>query len=44
MSDNPKELLESFLQDWGLKMIEYFQFGEKKESEPFCCIVEAEKR
>ena len=43
MSNNPKASVESFLEECGLKMTEYFQFGEKLDIEPFYCIVEAEK-
>lgn len=43
MSDDPKAAVESFLKECGLKMTEYFQFGEKLDIEPFYCIVEAEK-
>ena len=43
MSDQPKAAVESFLNECGLKMTEYIQFGEKLGIEPFYCIVEAEK-
>ena len=43
MSNDPKAAVESFLKECGLKMTEYFQFGEKLDIEPFYCIVEAEK-
>jgi len=43
MSNDPKEAVESFLKECGLKMTEYTQFGEKLDIEPFYCIVEAEK-
>jgi O-methyltransferase involved in polyketide biosynthesis len=43
MSHDPQVAVESFLQDCGLKMTEYIQFGEKLDIEPFYCIVEAEK-
>jgi methyltransferase (TIGR00027 family) len=43
MSNEPKAAVESFLKECGLKMIEYIQFGEKLDIEPFYCIVEAEK-
>jgi len=43
MSDDPKTAIELFLNECGLKMIEYIQFGEKLDMEPFYCIVEAEK-
>ena len=44
MADDPKAAVESFLNECGLKMTEYIQFGEKLDIEPFYCIVEAEKR
>lgn len=43
MSDDPKAAVELFLKECGLKMTEYFQFGEKLDIKPFYCIVEAEK-
>jgi methyltransferase (TIGR00027 family) len=43
MSNDPKAAIESFLKECGLKITEYFQFGEKLDIEPFYCIVEAEK-
>ncbi len=43
MSDSPKEAVESFLKECGLKMTEYIQFGEKLDIEPFYCIVEGKK-
>ena len=43
MSDDPKAAVESFLKECGLKMVEYIQFGEKLNLDPFYCIVEAEK-
>ncbi len=43
MSDHPKDAVDSFLKDCGLKMTAWFQFGEKRNVEPFYCIVEAEK-
>jgi methyltransferase (TIGR00027 family) len=43
MSNDPKAAVESFIQECGLKMTEYTQFGEKLDIEPFYCIVEAEK-
>lgn len=43
MSNDLKAAVESFLKECGLKMTEYFQFGEKLDIEPFYCIVEAEK-
>ena len=44
MSDNPKAAVESFLEECGLIMTKYIQFGKKLNVEPFYCIVEAEKR
>ncbi len=43
MSNDPKAAVESFLEECGLKITEYYQFGEKLDIEPFYCIVEAEK-
>lgn len=43
MSNNPKAAVESFLQECGLGMKNYIQFGEKLDIEPFYCIVESEK-
>ena len=43
MSNDSRAAVESFLNECGLKMTEYFQFGEKLDIEPFYCIVEAEK-
>ncbi len=43
MSNDPKAAVESFLKEFGLKMTEYIQFGDKLDIEPFYCIVEAEK-
>ena len=40
---DPKAAVESFLQECGLKITEFIQFGEKLDIEPFYCIVEAEK-
>ncbi len=44
MSNNPKEAVSSFLNDCGLKMTDYIQFGEKLNIEPFYCIVESERK
>jgi len=44
MSDDPREAVESFLENCGLIMTNYIQFGRKLDIEPFFCIVEAEKR
>jgi methyltransferase (TIGR00027 family) len=41
MSDDPESAVETFLEDCGLRMTRYAQFGVKLESEPFYCIVEA---
>jgi len=43
MSSDPEAATESFLEDCGLRMTEYFQFGQKRGLEPFYCIVEAER-
>jgi len=43
MSGEPKSKVNSFLNECGLKMTEYIQFGEKLDIEPFYCIVKAEK-
>jgi methyltransferase (TIGR00027 family) len=43
MSSNPEAAVETFLEECGLKLTEYNQFGEKLDIEPFYCIVEAEK-
>ena len=43
MSDKPKVSVESYLNEVGLRMTEYIQFGEKLGIEPFYCIVVAEK-
>jgi len=44
MSSDPRAAVESFLNECGWKMTEFIQFGEKREVEPFYCIVEAVKR
>ena len=43
MSDEPKVSVESYLNEVGLRMTEYIQFGEKLGIEPCYCIVVAEK-
>ncbi len=43
MSEDPETAVESFLEECGLKMTNYCQFGEKLDIEPFYCIVEAKK-
>jgi methyltransferase (TIGR00027 family) len=43
MSDDPKRAVEEFLNECGLQMTRYLQFGEKLDIEPFYCIVEAER-
>jgi methyltransferase (TIGR00027 family) len=43
MSDDPKAAVESYLNEVGLRMTEYRQFGEKLNIEAFYCVVEAEK-
>jgi methyltransferase (TIGR00027 family) len=42
MSNDPKVAVESYLNEVGLRMTEYTQFGEKLNTEAFYCIVEAE--
>lgn len=42
MSEDPEAATASFLEDCGLRMTRYVQFGEKLGVEPFYCIVEAE--
>ena len=44
MSDNPKEAVESFLNECGLTTICCTQFGEKLDIEPFYCIVETGRK
>jgi len=43
MSEDSEAVIESFLMECGLKVIELSQFGEKFDNELFYCIVEAEK-
>ena len=43
MSIAPEQEVETFLNECGLKMTEYIQFGKKINIEPFYCIVESEK-
>ena len=43
MTGDSKATVDLFLKKCGLKMTEYFQFGENTDIEPFYCIVEAEK-
>ena len=43
MSEDPKSAVESFLSECGLRMTEYVQFGKALGTEPFYCIVEAER-
>ena len=43
MSDEPRAAVEALLNECGLRMTEYIQFGEKLDVKPFYCIVEAEK-
>ncbi|MBT8461712.1 MAG: SAM-dependent methyltransferase [Gemmatimonadetes bacterium] len=43
MSNDPEAATRSFLEDCGLRMTDYFQFGSKLDLEPFYCIVEAER-
>jgi len=43
MMDDPRGAVEAFLEECGLRITEFHQFGEKREVEPFYCIVESEK-
>jgi len=43
MSGDPKAVVESYLDEVGLRMTEYTQFGEKLDIEAFYCVVESEK-
>jgi len=43
MSEDPRVAVEAFLEECGLQMTEYTQFGEKLEIEPYYCIVEAKR-
>ena len=43
MSKAPESAVKTFLNECGLKLTEYIQFGKKIDIEPFYCIVEAEK-
>jgi hypothetical protein len=43
MTDDPRAAVEAFLKECGLQITEFHQFGEKRDVEPFYCIVEAEK-
>lgn len=43
MSDSPKKSVELFLNECGLKMTEFYLFGEKLSTEPYYCIAEAVK-
>jgi methyltransferase (TIGR00027 family) len=43
MSTDPEAATRLFLEDCGLRMTKYFQFGKKLNIEPFYCIVEAER-
>jgi len=43
MSNDPGKAVESFINECGLKILGYTQFGEKLDLEPFYCIIEAEK-
>ena len=44
MSTDPKAAVDAFLNECGLAMTDYIQFGEKLDIEPFYCIVEAERQ
>lgn len=41
MENNTKESVETFVNECGLEMTKYIQFGEKIDIEPFYCIVES---
>lgn len=43
MTDDPRAAVEAFLKECGLQITEFHQFGEKRDVEPFYCIVESEK-
>jgi len=43
MTDDPRAAVEAFLKECGLQITEIHQFGEKRDVEPFYCIVESEK-
>ncbi|MCG8698060.1 MAG: SAM-dependent methyltransferase [Bacteroidales bacterium] len=43
MAEDPKTSVESLLEECGLRITEFHQFGEKLDVEPYYCIVEAEK-
>jgi methyltransferase (TIGR00027 family) len=43
MSGDSQAAVESFLKECGLTITGIYQFGEKREVEPFYCIVESEK-
>jgi methyltransferase (TIGR00027 family) len=41
MADAPRAAVEAFLRECGLGITQIHQFGEKREAEPFYCIVES---
>ncbi len=41
MSDKPREVVEAFLNECGLELSVYKQFGVKLGLEPYYCIVES---
>jgi len=43
MSEDPRAAVDAFLEECGLPITEIYQFGEKRDVEPFYCIVESEK-
>jgi len=43
MSEGPRAAVEEFLNECGLRVTKFYQFGEKRDVEPFYCIVESEK-
>lgn len=43
MSEDPGAVVEGFLKECGLRVTGIYHFGEKRDVEPFYCIVEAER-
>jgi len=43
MSEDPRSAVEAFLKECGLRATEIYPFGEKRDVEPFYCIVASEK-
>ena len=44
MTEAPRAAVEAFLEECGLRVTAFHQFGQKRDVEPFYCIVEAEKQ